>query len=195
MKYLIVENELKKLETFDSIYFCGKSRFEDDGNQNYLAFQSAYRYFKTVNANDSNILSPKSKGLSDEGIKTPSTFNKMLNPSVNYVGTNARVESKRDCLKQEKISLDHGKIVSIYIVYEINDHRNLSSYLTLENCLFCAVKLTKHVNVDLNKYSGYGHGFNRKGFYSIGNETGRSTIIFGVDMSSSQHTDNKKKTF
>ena len=56
MKYLIVENELKKLETFDSIYFRGKSHFEDDGNQNYLAFQAAYRYFKTVNTNDSNIL-------------------------------------------------------------------------------------------------------------------------------------------
>ena len=33
-KHLLVENELKKLETFDSIYFCGKSHFEDDGTQN-----------------------------------------------------------------------------------------------------------------------------------------------------------------
>ena len=32
-KHLLVENELKKLETFDSIYFRGKSHFEDDGNQ------------------------------------------------------------------------------------------------------------------------------------------------------------------
>ena len=54
-KYLIVDNELKKLETFDSIYFCGKSHFEDDGTQNYLVFQTAYRYFKTVSINDSNI--------------------------------------------------------------------------------------------------------------------------------------------
>ena len=37
-KHLLVENELKKLETFDSIYFCGKSHFEDDGTQNYLVF-------------------------------------------------------------------------------------------------------------------------------------------------------------
>ena len=28
-KHLLFENELKKLETFDSFYFCGKSHFED----------------------------------------------------------------------------------------------------------------------------------------------------------------------
>ena len=33
-KHLLVENELKKLETFDSIYFRGKIHFEDDGTQN-----------------------------------------------------------------------------------------------------------------------------------------------------------------
>ena len=79
--------------------FAVKIYFEDDGTQNYLLFQTAYRYFKTVSANDSNILSWKSKGLSDESIKPPSTSNKMLNPSLNYVGTKARVEFKGDCLK------------------------------------------------------------------------------------------------
>ena len=38
-KHLLVENEFKKLKTFDSSYFIGKSRFEDDGTQNYLVFQ------------------------------------------------------------------------------------------------------------------------------------------------------------
>ena len=37
-KHLIVENEFKKLETFVSICFRGKSHFEDDGIQNYLVF-------------------------------------------------------------------------------------------------------------------------------------------------------------
>ena len=36
--HLFVENELKKLKTFDSSYFIGKSHFEEDGTQNYLAF-------------------------------------------------------------------------------------------------------------------------------------------------------------
>ena len=34
-KHLLVENELKKLQTFDSIYFRGESHFEEDGTQNY----------------------------------------------------------------------------------------------------------------------------------------------------------------
>ena len=47
-KHLLVENELKKLKTFDSSYFIGKSHFEEDDTQNYLVFQPMYRYFKIV---------------------------------------------------------------------------------------------------------------------------------------------------
>ena len=43
------------------------------------------------------------------------------------------------------------------------------------------------------KYSGYGIGFDRKGGFSVGNWFGRNCILFGVDMSSSVHVDNKKK--
>ena len=45
-KHLLVENELKKLKTFDSIYFRGKSHFEEDGTQNYLVFQPIQRFLK-----------------------------------------------------------------------------------------------------------------------------------------------------
>ena len=62
---------MKKLETFDLIYFCGRSHFEDDGTQNYLVFQQVYRYFETVSANDSNISSWKSKWLSDKVLSLP----------------------------------------------------------------------------------------------------------------------------
>ena len=47
-KHLLVENELKKPKTFDSIYFRGKSHFEEDGMQNYLVFQPIQRYFKRI---------------------------------------------------------------------------------------------------------------------------------------------------
>ena len=39
----------------------------------------------------------------------------------------------------------------------------MSSYPTLENCLFGAISLTKDVDTDKYKYSGYGIGFDRKG--------------------------------
>ena len=61
--------------------------------------------------------------------------------------------------------------------------------------MFGAVRLTKHVDIDQYKYSGYGIGFDRKGFFSIGNEVGRNATIFGVDMSSSAKIDNRKKIF
>ena len=72
----LVENELKKLKTFDSSYFIGKSRFEEDGAQIYLVLQPMYRYFKMISGvgNGSYIYYRKSKGLSDEKInyiKTP----------------------------------------------------------------------------------------------------------------------------
>ena len=87
--------------------------------------------------------------MSDESIKPSTTSNKILNPSLDFVGTKARVKINGDCLKQEKITFNHGKIVNIYIVYEIGRSVNTSNYPTLENCLFGAVKLTKHVDVDM----------------------------------------------
>ena len=78
----------------------------------------------------------------------------MLNPSLDYVGNKIRVKFKGICLKQEKITFSHGKIINIYIVCEIQKRVNISDRPTLENCLFGAVKLTKHVDVDKYKYSG-----------------------------------------
>ena len=66
-KHLLVENELKKLKTFDSSYFIGKSNFEEDGTQNYLVFQPLNKYFKVIS--NTGYISPwKSKGLSAESI-------------------------------------------------------------------------------------------------------------------------------
>ena len=63
-----IENELKKLKTFDLSYFTGTKHFEEDGTQNYLVFQPIRRYFKII-AHRKYISSWKSKGLSDEAIK------------------------------------------------------------------------------------------------------------------------------
>ena len=135
--------------------------------------------------------------MSDESIKPPTTSNKIINPSLDYVGSKIRVRFfSGECLKQERFTFKHGKIVNIYIVYEIERSVNASSYPTLENCLFGTVKLTKNVDVDQYKYSGYSIGFDRKGFFSHtfgGN--GKTVIIFGVDMSSLTKIDNKKKRY
>ena len=60
--------------------------------------------------------------------------------------------------------------------------------------MFGAVSLTKNADIDKYKYSGYGIGFDRHGFFSHpSGGTGRNVIIFGVDMSSSTKIDNRKK--
>ena len=58
--------------------------------------------------------------------------------------------------------------------------------------MFGAVVLTKHADIDQYKYSGYGVGSDRKGEFSFGNGFSRN-VIFGTDMSSSVHANNKTK--
>ena len=80
-KHLLVENELKKLKTFDSSYFIGKSHFEEDGTQNYLVFQPINTYFKVI-TNTDYVSSWKSKGLSAESIKPPAASDNSPTPVI-----------------------------------------------------------------------------------------------------------------
>ena len=81
----------------------------------------------------------------------------------------------------------------MYIVYEITSDYKDINYTTLENCLCGFVKLSKNADIDKYGYFGYGIGFDRQTSFSIGNETGKNVIIFGVAMSSSSKIDNRKK--
>ena len=169
-----------------SSYFIGKSHFEEDGTQNYLVFQPIYRYFNGVSGVGSGnyVYSWKSKGFSDENITAPTTSDYKLNPELTFFGTKTKLEFNGSCLKQDKITYYHGKVVNIYIVYEISWNINISNYPTLENCLLGAVSLTKNADIDKYKYSGYEIGFDRLGFYALpSGRTWRNVIIFGVDMS------------
>ena len=155
-----------------------------------------YRYFKIIAGvgNGRYIYYWKSKGLSDEKINTITTSNYSVPPFLDYYGTKTRVEFSVSCLKQDSVTFNHKKVVNIYIVYEISKSINISDYLTLENCLFGAVSLTKNAEIDRCGYSGYGIGFDRHGSFSFpGTGLGRNVIIFGVDMSSSTKIDNRKK--
>ena len=167
------------------------SHFEKDGTQNYLVFQLLNKYFKIV-ASTNYVSSWKSKGLSDENIIAPTTRDFKLNPQLSYFGTKARVDFRGSCLKQDTTTFNHEKIVNIYIVYE-SDKIYVKTSPTLVNWLFGAVSLTKNADIAKYKYSGYGIGFDRGNVYSVGNGFGRNVIIYGVDMSSSVHVDNKGK--
>ena len=113
---------------------------------------------------------------------------------MSYYGTKTRVKFTGSCLQPPKGSYTHGKAVNIYIVYELGASSSHNNDPTLENCLFGAFTLTKNANIDKYGYSGCGIGFDRKSSFSFpGGGFGQNVIIFGVDMSSSAHTDNKEK--
>ena len=129
----------------------------------------------------------KSKGLSTEIIKPITTSDNCLPPSLTFI-TNAKIPVKygKSCLKQEKTAFEHGAVLNLYIVYEINLWPyNVQAEFTIENCLFGAIRVTK--NVDKNKFesSGYGIGFepHPSFWFTNGNRF----------RSSSTHVDNKKK--
>ena len=177
-KHLIVENELKELKTFDLSYFKDKNHFEEGGTLSYLVFKPINKFFRRIIGvgNGEYIYFWKSKGLSDERINYIIASNYIITPSLKYLGAKIRVKFNGSCLRQDKTTYTHGKIINIYIVYEISKNYNVSSYPGSENCLFGAVSLTKNADINLYKYLGYGVGLDRKGQFSFGNGFGRNVI-------------------
>ena len=95
---------------------------------------------------------------------------------------------------KKTVTYSHKKVVNLYVVYQITNFHGTNSYPTLTNASFGAVKLTKNTDIDKYKYSGYGIRFDGRGYYSHpSGGTGKSLIIFGVDMSSSAKIDNRGK--
>ena len=86
----------------------------------------------------------QSKGLSSEAIKPPATSDNSLTPAIIYYhASKIRVKFTGSCLKQDKVKFNHGKVVNIYIVYEMGTSSSSNSDPTLKNCLFGTVTLTK----------------------------------------------------
>ena len=99
MLKISLKKKKKRREQFDSIYFCSKSHFEDDGTQNYLLYQPIQRYFKRIDGFDDGnyrnyIYYWKSEGFSDEKI------NSFRTSDTNYYDTSKiRVKFNGGCLK------------------------------------------------------------------------------------------------
>ena len=123
-----------------------------------------YRYFKRIAGvcNCNYIYYWQSKGLSDERINYIKTLNYSITPKLSYYGTKTRAELFGSCLKQDKVTFNHERVVKTYIVNErvilanINKYSSNDNYPTLENALFGAVSFTKNADIDKCKYSGYG---------------------------------------
>ena len=112
-----------------------------------------------------------------------------------WYGSKIKLKFKWSCLKQDFETFTPKNVVNLFIVYELDRlSQFLNATFTLKDCLFGSVKITK--NADHNKYfySRYGIRFDSRPLFSIPNfDWGKNVIIFGVDMSSSVHANNKKK--
>ena len=83
--------------------------------------------------------------------------------------------------------------MNIYIVCELAASSSHTSDPTIKNCFFGAVTLTKNADIEKYKYSGYEIRFDRRSSFSfLSGGFGQNVLIFGGDMSSSIHVDNKK---
>ena len=86
--------------------------------------------------NTDYVSSWKYKGLYAENIKPPTTSDNSLTPALGYYGTKTRIKFAGSCLKQPKILYTDGKVVNIYIVYELGASRSHNNDPKLKNSLF-----------------------------------------------------------
>ena len=102
-----------------------------------------YRYFKIIAGvgNGNNIYYLQSKEFSSEKTSSFSTPNYIVSPDLNYYGTKTRVGFYEVCLKQNKVTFNHGKVAFTLFKRQLKSLTlaNISSndnYPTLENALF-----------------------------------------------------------
>ena len=88
-----------------------------------------YEYLKKIG--NTNISEWKSKGLSNEVFKPPDN---RLAPELIYSGEGLYVKFNGSCLKEDKITFNHSKIVNIYIFYALKSLFNYD-----EDCFFGAL--------------------------------------------------------
>ena len=79
------------------------------------------------------------------------------------------------------------KIINFYFVYELAAWPR--------NCLFEATNKVKNSDKEKYVYSGYGITFDSESSWKFDNDFARNVKIFGVDNTSSFHSDNHKNNF
>ena len=91
------------------------------------------KYLKIAYTNNINyVLSWQSKGLSNLEIDSIKTNNYLLNPYIDTYNMNKiRIKFDGSFLNRFPPSILHGKIVNIYIVYEINGYPTLMTLIII----------------------------------------------------------------
>ena len=176
---------INKLSILDGVTYFSSGIF-----QNYLVFISAKKYIKyfsvttRIDSWKSNIEENIENITQSDSNFAPTFVNHQVLSDINFNG---------HCLINN-ISIPQ-KVINIYISDILKPwFWNLNKDLTLKNCLFGSVKLTKNTHSDKYKYNGYGIGFDSHSGFSFRDESMEINVInFGADMSSFMHIDDKNK--
>ena len=128
--------------------------------QNYLVFIPGKKYIKYFSGT-TWIVSWKFNEMSEENIENITKSNSNFAPTF----IDHHVLSDVNFTGQSLINNIYipKKVINLYISYMLNPWlRNLNTGFTLTNCLFVCLKLTKNVDPDKYKYSGYGVGLDSR---------------------------------
>ena len=134
--------------------------------------------------------------MSTEKLITPDTTDNSFSLTIKWhPNSNFCLVLKGSCLKQKNATYTPPNRIKCFIVYELDTWSwDLNTDFILKDCLFEGVKLVKNADSDKYVYTGYGSGFDSCSVLSLPDgSTGKNAIILGVDKSSSEHIDNKKK--
>ena len=189
LKTKVNKINLDKINSIDALQ--GKTLVK----KNHFVFEPKYKYFKNFLKNSTECVSSwESKGLFNEKVVSTKIENTDFSPQVYYYSDEIGIKFNNDFLKKESILYEQKQIANIYVVYERSSYI-ISSTISFHNCLLGAITVTRNGNIDTNKhkYSGYGLAFSSKTYlHKDSGKRAYDLIIFGADLSSSAHAENKK---
>ena len=107
--------------------------------------------------------------MSNKKVNLSNTINYSLSPKVVWINNSRiRLKFKGSCLKQAKVTFTQNDFVNLFIAYELDRwSRDLNTDFILKNCFFGSLKLTKDVDPDKYKYSGFDREFNSRSEFSL----------------------------
>ena len=85
LKHVLIKNESKKFQTFDSSLFIDQSDFNNDRDQLYLIFQPICKIITQFSGLPGTIWEWGSNRLSNEKFKPPYTANKSLHNRYGWI--------------------------------------------------------------------------------------------------------------
>ena len=160
-------------------------------NNSWLIFKADYHSFDFVNSRYINYW--KSKGIfngTSDGVANSSS----KKPDIHLAGETVSVNSNRNYFKQPKVDYNRSAI-AIHIVYKLNSRRRLSPDCFQLSGLFGNCYLT--ITPADKRHSGYTNGvcvfsdavdeYNE----TYPGKACRNMLIYGADMTSSIHVNNK----